>query len=74
MMSIGSALTAATTLVGYALPAGLIGERPQAPVLHGERGQELAGTASAEGALFEAVEAGLREAGYLQGIAAALAS
>lgn len=74
MMSIGAAVTAATTLVGQALPAGLMGERASATP-----GQPIAGFPAAassedalvDGALLEAVEAGLREAGYLRGARAA---
>ncbi|SEP14268.1 hypothetical protein SAMN04487843_107136 [Methylobacterium sp. ap11] len=83
MMSIGVAVTAATTLVGQALPAGLMGERPRASATPG---QPIAGFPAAaasgrappedalvDGALLEAVEAGLllREAGYLRGARAA---
>ena len=66
MMSIGTALNAATTLVGTALPAGLIGERVPARATRevAEVG-EAEDSALAEGALLVAVEAGLREAGYL---------
>lgn len=79
MMSIGAAVTAAAALVGQALPAGLMGERASATP-----GQPIAGfpaaasagraafeDALADGALLEAVEAGLREAGYLRGARAA---
>ncbi|MEE8628464.1 MULTISPECIES: hypothetical protein [Methylobacterium] len=66
MMSIGAAVTAATTLVGQALPAGLMGERPRASA-----GRAASEDALANGALLEAVEAGLREAGYLRGARAA---
>lgn len=65
MMSIGTALDAATTLVGATLPAGLIGERaPERAIREAEDGEEP-GTSTEEGALLVAVEAGLREAGYL---------
>ncbi len=62
MMSIGTALTTATTLVGPPLPAGSLGQRVPA------RAPRAAGTGQAEeakGALLVAIEAGLREAGYL---------
>ncbi|TGD97136.1 hypothetical protein [Methylobacterium nonmethylotrophicum] len=65
MMSIGHAL-AATTLAGGTLPAGLMAERAQAQRTEAEDGAEDAPeTSAADGALFTAVEAGLREAGYL---------
>ncbi len=66
MMSIGTALTAATALVGTALPAGLIGERvPARPTRETAEVGEAEDSALTEGALLVAVEAGLREAGYL---------
>ncbi len=81
MMSIGAAVTAATTLVGQALPAGLMGERPRASATPGQAiagfpaaasaGKTASDDALADGALLEAVEAGLREAGYLRGARAA---
>ena len=66
MMSIGTALAAATTLVGTRLPAGLIGERlPARMTRETAEAGEAEDAALAEGALLVAVEAGLREAGYL---------
>ena len=66
MMSIGTALTAATALVGTALPAGPIGERvPARATREAADVGEAEDSALTEGALLVAVEAGLREAGYL---------
>jgi hypothetical protein len=65
MMSIGAALDAATSRAGTTLPAGLIGERaPVRPIREAED-EEAPETPPADGALLVAVEAGLREAGYL---------
>ncbi|KMO37254.1 hypothetical protein VQ03_19370 [Methylobacterium tarhaniae] len=68
MMPIGAALNAATTLVGGALPAGLIGQRAPMRRMHeAEESQETEESQAppADGALLVAIEAGLREAGYL---------
>lgn len=66
MMSIGTALAAATTRVGTALPAELIGERvPARATREAAEVGEAEDAAPAEGALLVAVETGLREAGYL---------
>ncbi|KMO12489.1 hypothetical protein [Methylobacterium platani] len=71
MMSIGAALSAATTRVGRPLPVGLAGARAVAPQ-NGEArdvaardGEEAARFRPEDGALLVAIEAGLREAGYL---------
>ncbi|GJD61238.1 hypothetical protein [Methylobacterium frigidaeris] len=64
MMSIGTALNAATTLVGATLPAALIGERTPVRTTRDD-GTEEVPEAPPEGALLVAIEAGLREAGYL---------
>jgi hypothetical protein len=65
MMSIGAALNAATTLVGTSLPAGLIGERTPVGTIHTAETEEGPAASPTEGALLIAIEAGLREAGYL---------
>lgn len=65
MMSIGTALDAATIRVGPSLPAGLIGERAPVRGIREAEDEEGSGTSPEEGALLVAVEAGLREAGYL---------
>ncbi len=65
MMSIGAALNAATTLVGTTLPVGLIGERAPVRTIHDAEAEEGPEAPQTEGALLVAIEAGLREAGYL---------
>ena len=65
MMSIGAALATATTLVGGTLPAGLMAKRSSAPAHTAEETEDSPEAPPADAALLVAVEAGLREAGYL---------
>ncbi|AWN48451.1 hypothetical protein DK419_20555 [Methylobacterium terrae] len=73
MMSIGAALSAATTLVGTTLPAGLIGapSGKRAPARQAQDAEtaveagEVFGPPPEDGALLVAIEESLREAGYL---------
>ncbi|TNC11410.1 hypothetical protein FF100_20015 [Methylobacterium terricola] len=65
MMSIGAALSAATTLVGHALPAGRAGERTPPRTTREAGAEEVRETTREDATLLVAIEAGLREAGYL---------
>ncbi|AWN53801.1 hypothetical protein [Methylobacterium sp. 17Sr1-1] len=63
MMSIGAALDAATPSVGTSLPVGRLGARAQVRAIR--EAEDEPEPSPEEGALLVAVEAGLREAGYL---------
>ncbi len=70
MTSIGAAPSAATTRVGHArighsLAAGLTGERAPAQATRAAEAEDAPEASFEDGALLVAVEAGLREAGYL---------
>ncbi|SFU99525.1 hypothetical protein SAMN02799631_03731 [Methylobacterium sp. 174MFSha1.1] len=65
MMSTAAAPNAATPRIGTALPTGLIGARAPVRAIRDAEDEDAPETSPEEGALLVAVEAGLREAGYL---------